>query len=541
MSVPSPSEAQATFAATLVDEWVSLGMRDAVVCPGSRSTPLTLAFGARDDLRVHIRLDERSAAFFAIGRSIATSRPVAVVVTSGTAAAELHAAVAEADLAQVSLVVVSADRPPELHGVGAPQTMDQAHLYGAMVRRNVNIGHIAWSERDSWRSVAAGLYQDAHDGPVHLNVSFVEPLVAGAWELPEPVRTTSTTPVVKPSSIRIDEPRVLVVAGEGADDAALAVAARSHWPVVGDATRRDVIAHADPILRDAGVARALRPDVVIRLGGLPASKVLAQRLREWESRVVALRDRRIVADPDRIVSDVVDSIEGAESDRSYLDQWLRAEDAVEAVLEEHATSSPRLDEIMVARQVVEVANSLNVSLVIGSSMPFRDVEWWAPRRTVPTFANRGVNGIDGVVSTGCGVASTQRGIVLVGDLTFLHDAGSLADGVGEHGGRCVIVVNDNGGGGIFSFLSQAEVLDAERFSRLFTTPRRHDLVAIARAYGHAACRVESLDELRHALDDGLARDGVSVVVAQVPDVSDNVAVHDRANEAVIAALRGVVT
>ena len=134
-SVPSPSDVQATFAATLFDEWIRSGLRDVVVCPGSRSTPLALACAQRDELTLHVRLDERSAAFFGIGRALATSLPVAIVVTSGTAAAELHAAICEADQANVPLLVLTADRPPELHGVGAPQTIDQRHLFGKTVRR----------------------------------------------------------------------------------------------------------------------------------------------------------------------------------------------------------------------------------------------------------------------------------------------------------------------------------------------------------------------------------------------------------------------
>jgi 2-succinyl-5-enolpyruvyl-6-hydroxy-3-cyclohexene-1-carboxylate synthase len=188
-SVPSPSVVQATFAATLFDEWIRQGLRDVVICPGSRSTPLVMICAQRAELTMHVRIDERSAGFFAIGRALATDRPVAIVVTSGTAAAELLASVAEADQAFVPLLVVTADRPAELHGVGAPQTMDQHRLYGAKVRRFEEPGVVSELDVASWRDVAVRLWGRAigapgHPGPVHLNAAFAEPLVAQPLTLP---------------------------------------------------------------------------------------------------------------------------------------------------------------------------------------------------------------------------------------------------------------------------------------------------------------------------------------------------------------------
>ena len=190
-SVPSPSAVQASFAATLCDEWHRDGLRDVVISPGSRSTPLVLALARHGGFDTHVRLDERSAAFFALGRALVSRRPVAVVVTSGTAAAEVHAAVAEADQAGVPLLVLTADRPPELHHVGAPQTMAQRHLYGAQVRRYEEPGVARWDARDSWRALASRVYAsapgaDGRPGPVHVNLAFVEPLVSASAELAPP-------------------------------------------------------------------------------------------------------------------------------------------------------------------------------------------------------------------------------------------------------------------------------------------------------------------------------------------------------------------
>ncbi len=190
-SVPSPSAVQASFAATLCDEWHRDGLRDVVISPGSRSTPLVLALARHGGFDTHVRLDERSAAFFALGRALASRRPVAVVVTSGTAAAEVHAAVAEADQAGVPLLVLTADRPPELHHVGAPQTMPQRHLYGAQVRRYEEPGVARWDARDSWRALASRVYASAAGaagrpgpGPVDLGVGLRPPRGASRrWSL----------------------------------------------------------------------------------------------------------------------------------------------------------------------------------------------------------------------------------------------------------------------------------------------------------------------------------------------------------------------
>ncbi len=200
-SVPSASEVQATYAATLFDEWIRLGLRDVVLCPGSRSTPLALACASRRELRVHVRIDERSAGFFALGRALATHEPVAIVVTSGTAAAELHACVAEASQAFVPLLVLTADRPPELHGVGAPQTIDQHRLFGDLVRLFEDPGTARPEDSDTWRVLARRLWSRATQrdeespspGPVHLNAAFIEPLVAEALALPDPLVPISTS------------------------------------------------------------------------------------------------------------------------------------------------------------------------------------------------------------------------------------------------------------------------------------------------------------------------------------------------------------
>lgn len=552
-SVPSPADVQATFAATLFDEWSRSGLRDVVVCPGSRSTPLAIACAATADLALHVRIDERSAGFFAIGRALVTKRPVAVIVTSGSAAAELHAAVAEADLADVALLVVTADRPPELHGVGAPQTIDQRELYGSKVRRFEEPGVARYEASASWRPLAARLWSSAagepgRAGPVHLNAAFSEPLLGVAFELPAarhdgaPWRSRASS-VAEPARINVNGQRVLAVVGHGADLGMIAECRALDWVVLGDATAQSSTPYFDPLLRDDGFANEARPDLVVRLGGLPASKVLATRLREWNVRTLALLGAGVVADPDGLVSEdiagVPDRDEPAHrADRDYALMWSRASASVGELLGAEENDDDALSEPMVARIVVDMCAERQVPLVIGSSMPFRDVEWWAPARQSATFANRGTNGIDGVVSTVLGVSAARSGVGLVGDLTMLHDVSGLVDGLGEVGGTCVLVVANNRGGGIFSFLAQASALAPERFEKLFATPRLHDLTAIATAFGHRALTVRTRAELRHALADGLTKEGLTVVVATVPERTENVRLHEAMNQRVLQLRAG---
>lgn len=544
---------QSTFAATLFDEWARAGLRDVVVSPGSRSTPLVLAAAARDDLALHVRLDERSAGFFALGRALATSQPVAIVVTSGTAAAELHACVAEADLAHVPLLVLTADRPPELHGVGAPQTMDQRHLYGTMVRRHEDPGVARLDAAASWRPLAARLWRAATGeggtaGPAHLNAAFVEPLLAAPDELPAARadggpwhRASETTPPT--AALDVAGRAVLCVVGAGVSAATIAECAALGWAVAGDATAVGALPHVDALVRSERLAERLRPDLVVRLGGLPASKVLGERLRHWGVPVVALDGAGPVADPDGLVGRSVAGLprRGVASllgDAAYAASWRECVAPVAEWLASTESSGSELNEPLVARAVVRAANDADVPLVVGSSMPVRDVEWWAPPRVGPVYANRGVNGIDGVVSTTLGVAAGRRAIGLVGDLTMLHDVSGLVEGLGGAGGGCALVVADNGGGGIFSFLAQATSLSPGRFEELFGTPRGHDLEAIAGAFGHGANGVATLGELHAALDKALGLDGLSVIVARVPDRARNVAVHDEWNERAASLAEG---
>lgn len=516
-----------------------------MICPGSRSTPLALACVERPELTLHVRIDERSAGFFAIGRALVTGLPVAIVVTSGTAAAELHACVAEADQAFVPLLVVTADRPPELHGVGAPQTIDQHELFSSMVRRFEDPGVADLGANGGWRDLARRLWASARgsastSGPVHLNAAFVEPLVAPPLELPIRTDFETSTPTAPPVSRPIDlgGQRVLCVVGRGVDPEVIRQCTAMNWVVLGDATTLGSLPYFDSILRSEAFAKRARPDVVVRLGGICASKVLQETLRRWGVRTIAFEGAGYVSDPDRLVGESVPGLPERHSlaDERYFTMWSDASKLVEDWLGTMEAPGAALAESMVARICVAESSQRGVPLVVGSSMPVREVEWWSPTRRSSTFSNRGVNGIDGVVSTILGVAAGSAAIGLVGDITMLHDVSGLVDGLGSTGGSCVLVVVDNRGGGIFSFLSQAKLVDHDRFETLFATPRPHDLTKVARAFGHRGEAVRTQGELREAIGRGLQSPGLTVLVVEVASREQNVLLHDLWNATVVELL-----
>lgn len=548
---------QATFCATVVDEWARLGVTDAVICPGSRSTPLVLPLAQR--LRTHVRLDERSAAFYALGLAKATRRPVLVCVTSGTAGAELHPAVVEAHHARVPLIVCTADRPPELHHTGASQTIEQDRLFTVEARWCADPGVPAAGQEMTWRPLAAravaeSLHGPSGPGPVHLNLAFREPLTEVPGTLP---RSTDTRASVegRPAPIATSAPlegRGIVVAGgpsfgDADPGTVLAFAARLGWPVLADPLSRcrveGTIAAADAIVR----TQPSPPDVVVQLGAPWLSKALGEYVAKAAasgSRIVVVDPWAQRPDPQSVATEFVHAPadewlpvaaeSGTRADPEWLAAWRSMEERAQAALDE--VLAGELCEPAVARALHRYAGTTGATVVVSASMPIRDLEWYAPAlpEPPPVLANRGANGIDGVVSTALGVAagSAGRTIALLGDLAFLHDVSGL---VNLPEVPCTFVVVDNGGGGIFSFLPQAKTLPAERFEALFATPPTSDVGAVARGFGLPVEEVTTLSELETAL--AAAPSAVGLVRVRVPSRTDNVAVHDAINQAVRRALR----
>lgn len=558
----------ATFCATLVDEWVRQGVTDAVVCPGSRSTPMALALAGDERIRVHVHHDERSGAFLALGLGRATGRPAVVLTTSGTAAAELHPAVVEADLDRVPLLAVTADRPAELRDVGAPQTIDQTHLFGRSVRWFSDPGPPEPTTAGTWRSLAARAVAEAVGGPagpVHLDLPFREPLVGAPLGLP-PGRPAErpwhdrAKPAVLPDGVSRLLPRLrgrgVVVAGSGIADpgAVLDLAARLGWPVLADprsgcrVAHPASVAHADSLLRVAHPS--WRPDVVLRLGSPPASKVVGRWLADLDPAVPqVLVDRDgwwldpartattvLAAEPGalcRAVADALDPVAGVDG---WLDRWRVADDAASSAIASVLDASEASTEPGVARAVA-AATPPGGALVVSSSMPVRDLEWYAgPLPEVAVHANRGANGIDGVVSTAVGVAlAGGPTTLLIGDVALLHDTNGLLGLAGRGVDLCVVVVH-NDGGGIFSFLPQADVLDADRFEALFGTPHGVDLTALAVAHGLPVLEAMDDESTEVAVRAALTAGGVHLVVVRT-DRSANVALHEELHRATAAAVR----
>lgn len=560
-------EAQATFCATVVDEFERSGVDQAVVCPGSRSTPVALALLA-SSINVTVRLDERSAAFVAIGMARVTQRPVVVVVTSGTAAAELFSAVCEADLDGVPLLVLTADRPPELHGIGAPQTIDQHDLFAGHVRASHDPGPVHALAPSTWRSIASRVVADSLGpipGPVHLNIALSEPLVAQPSSLP--AGRPDGTPWIEREIENRREARGtrnlagrrgVIVAGHGCgeSDEVLEAARRLGWPVLADPRSglrkggRGVITAGDLIVRDEDVAMRLVPDLVVLAGAPHASKELASWLGSLDAEVVSLGGWGPRRHPSRSAANFLDgppsgwwsAFDAPAADPGWLDSWCDAEDLVTAVLDDMLTSN--WNEPAVARCVAKTGTLVDGGvLVASSSMPIRDLEWFggALLGWGPVLSNRGANGIDGVTSTaiGAAIASRRPTVVLIGDLAFLHDTSALVEQLPLDASLTVVVV-DNGGGGIFSFLPQAAQVQEHGFEEIFGTPRPVDIVALATAMGHHGEIVASIEELKEALRSGVHRAGISVVRCVMPSRASNVDIHNELVAATSASLQATL-
>ena len=528
-------------------------------------------------LRVHVVLDERAAGYVALGLGLASGRPAVVATTSGTAAVELHPAVVEAHHAGVPLIAATSDRPPELHQVGAPQTVHQEGLFTGTARWSVAPGVADLATCGTWRSLAARCVAEAvaASGPVHVNLAFREPLLGdpGNVTVPEgrpdgsPWHTLVAGGPREPGPGSVDRlllhagRRGLIVAGGGGRvdaDLVLGAARRLGWVVMADPRSGcrlptgPVVAAADALLRVPEVA-AWQPDVVLRLGGPWASKVVNQWLAALPAsvpQVLVDPDGRWL-DPDRTASEVLPAhpdallsalANGADDragqvnepeDRSWSQRWEAAEAEARAVFESELAPGGALEmsEPAVARAVLSGV-PVDGLLVTSSSMPVRDVEWYgAPRTGATVLANRGANGIDGVLATaiGAALASRQPTVAILGDLALLYDAGALLWAAGRDVALTAVVV-DNNGGGIFSFLPQAAALPGDQFERYWGTPHGIDPADVAAGFGVDVVVAED----RAALDvavAGAAKPGFRVVVVR-SDRAANVAAHDRLHRAV---------
>jgi 2-succinyl-5-enolpyruvyl-6-hydroxy-3-cyclohexene-1-carboxylate synthase len=573
------------FATVLVDELVRCGLREAVIAPGSRSAPLAMALhrrslaspdtGGGPSIRLHVRIDERSASFLALGLAKASGRPVAVVCTSGTAAAHFHAAVIEADEAGVPLLVLTADRPPELRGTGANQTIDQIKLYGSAVRWFCEAGvpEDEPGQAGYWRSLAdrawslAAGTSGSYAGPVHVNVPFREPLVPdvavdrlegsrwsaalGGRPAGEPWTQLAAPAAPTPPELELDwTERGLVLAGDGtADPAALVrLAADAGWPLLAEPSsgaRRGATALTcyQYLLDSPGFLAAQPPEVIVSAGrpGLSRGQLSLLRVAGAGGRhVVLLQGPGRWSDPARSATDVAGRVvlrggPRRPAETGWMQRWLAADAVVRDAADRALAAAEWLSEPLLARDLA-AALPAGALLWAASSMPVRDLDrHMVPRSDVRVLASRGASGIDGLVSTALGAALAHQAdgggpaVALLGDLALVHDAPGLVLGPAEpRPDLCVVVVN-NDGGGIFSTLEQAAF--RESFDRVFGTPHGADVGALAAAAGLPYRRLERAADLKSAL----AGSGLRVVEVRT-DRSDSAKLRAAISGACAAAL-----
>lgn len=568
----------AALASALVEELARSGVRRAVLSPGSRSSPIALALDREPGIELTVVLDERSAGFVALGCALASGAPAVVACTSGSAAANLHPAIVEADEAGVPLIALSCDRPPELRGVGAGQTIDQIGLYGGAVRwfcetgtheaDDVGLLHMRSLGCRAWAEATGGR------GPVHLNLAWRDPLgpeprdgdVTASRELARDGRS-GARPLTVPIAGREPDAglvgalaqavaraeRGLIIAGRQTDAglpaAVAALAAATGFPILAEPTSGLRIGPAADAVSGAydQIARsqpsALAPDLILRFGDMPTSKPL----RAW---VDALAVDQIVIDPPGRWNDpsrtagalvradaaalaaALATAVGGDPDGDWARRWRDAELAAQGAIDGILAGAAEPNEPGLWRALGD-AFAAGDAVFIGSSMPIRDAEaFLRPREAdVRLYANRGANGIDGLVSSACGVAlgGGRPTWLVLGDLALAHDLGGLA-AVAATEVPLRIVVIDNGGGGIFDFLPQADQVEGARFERLFTTPSALDLERAAATFGLDYREIAAAAELA-----GLGSTGTVLAHVRV-DRADNVALHRRIADAVTGAI-----
>ncbi|HEY0243592.1 MAG TPA: 2-succinyl-5-enolpyruvyl-6-hydroxy-3-cyclohexene-1-carboxylic-acid synthase [Gemmatimonadaceae bacterium] len=589
----SPDRAAYAFVGAFVDELSRAGVRHVCIAPGSRSTPLALMMEDHPGIQTWMHLDERCGAFFASGMARALREPVALVCTSGTAAANFFPAIVEANAAGVPLLVFTADRPPELRDVGAGQTIDQNQLYGAHAKWFVEVAlpeaspaMLRYARTLSARAVATAASNPA--GPVHLNFPFREPLLPSRVDSPsglsahdalpwtgrpdgEPwVRATQSSVVPDEATvarlaalIRSSE-RPLIVCGPQQDEGAAAtlgeLATAIGAPLLADPLsqarwgahdRSNLIDRYDAILRHPRAADSLEPDFILRIGAVPTSKALFQWIERQTSARVVVVDAARWPDPSLSAHDIVRadarllcesllSTAGAgKHGQDWLQRWQSANDIAGGALVEHSGS---LNEAFEGSVLAEIVACLpdRATLFASSSMPVRDLDTFGEgdARAIRVLANRGANGIDGVVSSALGAAAALRGgdagplVLAIGDIAFYHDMNGLL-AAKLHSLDATIVVINNDGGGIFSFLPQAG--NGDHFEKLFGTPHGLGFAAAAELYGGVYSVARDMESLRAAVAAGVRGKGLHIVEIRT-ERARNVVLHRQAVSAVARAL-----
>jgi len=570
---PNPTYA---FVSAFFDELARSGVAHVCASPGSRSTPLAVAAGTTDGLRVWSHLDERASAFFALGLAKATRTPVVLVCTSGTALANYAPAVIEAHYAGVSLLVLSADRPAELREWGAGQTIDQIRFFGAQVRFFAELPvpeagrkMLRYARALACRAVAES--RGSQPGPVHLNWPLREPLAPvsvrsdAGWadgdhvaecgradgrpyvEYDRETTGASAMEIEALASTFRETERGVIACGVMDDPQFASAVARlgCHlgWPILAEPTSglrsgdqtasAPIVAGSDLFLRDEAFMTAHSPEIVLRFGATPVSKafrnwveaappetfVLVSSNQSWNE-PSHLVSKFVRADSAPFCEDLCEALcrmAPASKGSDWLASFRDADARTQSLLDRRLESESRLLEPRATRSLCELLPDDSI-LYVSNSMPVRDLDaFMAPTtKRLRVLANRGANGIDGMVSSALGAAAALRGHVflLTGDLAFLYDVGGLL-AARRYALRATIVVFNNDGGGIFSFLPVAEYGEAVRFEELFTTPHGIDLAGVAPLYGLSHTRVTNWNDYTDAIQKSLAYPGVSIIEVPV--------------------------
>jgi 2-succinyl-5-enolpyruvyl-6-hydroxy-3-cyclohexene-1-carboxylate synthase len=577
-------ETHFAYIGAFVDELARAGLRDVCFAPGSRSTPLAVMIARHPDIQLWTHLDERSASFFALGMAKASRRPVGLVCSSGTAVANFYPAVVESRYSRVPLVVMTADRPPELQDVGAPQTIDQNRIFGEHPRWFANVAlpestpdMLRYARSIAGRAVSIATGEPA--GAVHLNFPFREPLMPVESETYQEVapdsrpqfhasqgrRTAEHETVSAIADQLSNHRRGLIVCGPQ-DDPQLGPAVSSLASVLGFPILADplslvrtgphhnelVIDSYDAFLKDQDICATLRPEVIIRFGAMPTAKpflLYTQKYPDVWNLLVDGGDGW--NDPALLANDVIhadpvafcDALSAQVAERQFTPlegwsaDWKAIDRCTRQVLDEQISS---YDELFEGRIFQELSGVLpeNSLLYAGNSMPVRDMDTFVPGadRYIQFLSNRGANGIDGVISSALGASTVAGGptVLVIGDISFYHDMNGLL-AAKLHDLNATIVLVNNDGGGIFSFLPQAD--HPEHFEALFGTPHGLDFSPVADLYGLEFQRVSTWQQFNEAMEQSLVDPGVQVIEIPSPDRTTNVDLHRRLWRAMSAELQ----
>ena len=505
-----------TLARVIVRQIVEAGITDAVLAPGSRNAPLSIAFYQAEQaglIRLHVKIDERGAAFFALGLTKATGRPVPVICTSGTAVANFHPAILEASHSNAPLLLLTADRPARLRRTGANQTTEQARIFGKAVRYFADVSGSAYPMELPFNSLQTG--------PVHLNIQFEEPLIGDAdtsWldqiKIVEPKVFARKTP----GTFHTKSTRGLLVIGHDrgglSRDSVEKFATELGWPVIAEdpLSFKDAVAHASLFLTSTKIRSEIKPDTVVIIGRTTLSRSINALIAQAR-KIIVIDPRMATVDQDRSADQkflAIPNLEVPSADPDWVATWKKlGERAAKVVSELNAWSEETFARDFAA------ALPIGASLFVASSRPIRDLEGFArPRKDLQVFANRGLAGIDGNISTALGISCrSEKTFAVLGDLAFLHDVSALAHS-GDPDLRLFVI--DNNGGGIFSTLPQAGV---DGFEKIFGTPHSRDIQAIAASFGVKTSKISTSTELAKIVAAPVK--GFDIVVVQVPSRQEN--------------------